>query len=191
MFKLRNINPMVRAIGTMGAVVALAGGITIANLNTNNVTLAANEMDVTSDVLRISNGGAFGTNVSGFSNANLVVGDESAQQPFYFQNLANANLALTATIPGSPTVNNLNPTGVHFKFYDKDGTTVLANTTLSALEAAPVALADQLDANAQGNGGVSGTEGNYFYTITVDPSAVTGSTPGIPSFDLQFAGTSL
>ncbi|HSW84997.1 MAG TPA: hypothetical protein VLF79_00070 [Candidatus Saccharimonadales bacterium] len=191
MFRLRNINPMARAIGTMGAVAALVGAVTFAQLQTNTVTLAANEMDVTSDVLRISNGGAFSTSVPGFSNTSLVVGNEGPKQAFYFQNLANANLSISADIPDSPTISGLNPALVHIKFYDKDGSTVLANTTFASLNAAPVALSGQLDANAQGNGGISGTEGNYFYTITVDPAAVTGSPANIPSFDLDFSGTSI
>ena len=191
MLSLRTINPMVRAVGTMGAVVAVVGGVTFAQLQTNTVALTANELDVTTDVLRISDGGAFGTSVTGFSNANLVVGKESPKNAFFFQNLANANLALTAHIPGAPTVTNLDPTKVHFTFYDKDGTTIVANTTLFDLEAGNVPLSGQLDANAQGNGGVAGTEGNYFYSVTVEPAAVTGNPATVPNFELDFAGTSI
>jgi len=39
MLKLRHINPMVRAIGTMGAVAALVGGVTFAQQTSNTVML--------------------------------------------------------------------------------------------------------------------------------------------------------
>ena len=169
MFHITKINPMVRAVGTMGAVVALVGGITFASLTSNTVTLADNQLSVTNDILRISNGGAFGTNVTGFNFSNLVINKESAQQPFYFQNTANAALSLGVDVSSTPVVTSVNPALVHINFYDKDGTTVLLSTTLSALETVtPAALAGQLDANAQGNGGVPGTEGNYFVTMEVD-----------------------
>ena len=44
MLSLRNINPMVRSIGTMGAVVALVGGVTFANLQSNAVALSPNNI---------------------------------------------------------------------------------------------------------------------------------------------------
>ncbi|HSW90952.1 MAG TPA: hypothetical protein VLF64_03055 [Candidatus Saccharimonadales bacterium] len=192
MFAFHKINPMVRAIGTMVAVVGVASGVTFASLTTNTVALTANELDVTSDVLRISNGGAFSsTGVTGFTNSNLIVNTEGPKNAFYFQNLANAALTLSATVPGSPTVNHIATNGIHVKFYDKDGTTLLLSTTLQALEAGPVALGDQLDALAQGNGGVAGTEGNYFYSVSVDASAVTGSPASVPSFEIDFSGTTV
>lgn len=53
MLNLRNINPMVRAVGTMGAVSALVGGITFAQLTSNTVALSDNQLSTASAHLKI------------------------------------------------------------------------------------------------------------------------------------------
>jgi hypothetical protein len=53
MLHLHNINPMVRAVGTMGAVSALVGGITFAQLTSNTVALSANTLSTGSANLEI------------------------------------------------------------------------------------------------------------------------------------------
>jgi hypothetical protein len=47
MVSIRSINPMVRAVGTMGAVAAVVGGITFAALTSNTVALSPNTLDIT------------------------------------------------------------------------------------------------------------------------------------------------
>jgi hypothetical protein len=59
MLHLRNINPMVRAVGTMGAVSALVGGITFAQLTSNTVALSPNTLSTGTANLEI---GALGRN---------------------------------------------------------------------------------------------------------------------------------
>ncbi len=187
--KLRKISPMVRAIGTMGAVAAVVGGITFAQLTSNTVALYGNELDATTHVLQISNGGAFGDNASGFSNSSLVLGKEGPKQAFYLQNLANVSLSICAQIANAGTVNNLNLADVVVNFYNENGS-LIANPTFQALVSACQPL-NTLNPNAQGNGGVPGTNGNYEYSITLQDGAVTGNPASIPTFDLDFTGTSV
>ncbi len=53
MFTIHKINPMVRAVGTMGAVAALVGGITFANLTSNTVALTPNNLTSATAALQI------------------------------------------------------------------------------------------------------------------------------------------
>lgn len=178
-----------RSVSIIGGTAALMAGVTFAALQTNTVTLADNQLNVTNDVLRISNGGSYNTAVTGF-NINLVPGVESEKKAFYLQNTSAANLGLTVKLNHAAGGSGVDPSGVHVKFYDKDGTTVLADKTLADL-ATDQTLAGQLDANGRGNGGVSGTEGNYFVSFKVDPSAMTGGAATLNDIDLDFTGTSL
>src|SRR3989344_1496522 len=188
MIKLSKYTPVLRAVGVIGVVAGLATAVTFAALTSNTVALDNNELDVTSDVLRISNGGAFATSVTGFNNPNLVVGVEGPMHAFYLQNLAVVNLSLCSQIPGTPTF-GLDLTKVDIKFYDQNSAP-LSTYTVAQLAGGCQTIADQLNAFAQGNG--SGpTEGNYFYSVKVNPGAVIGGSPSIPSFTLQFTGTEI
>lgn len=186
MLHITKINPMVRAIGTVGAVAALVGGITFAQFQTNTVALTANELDVTNHTLQISNGGAFGDNAVGFHNSNLIIGNEGPKQAFYLQNLANDPVAISVNIPSAPAGTNLDLTKVLVNFYDFTGAHI-ASPTVAALEAGSQSL-NTMPALAQGNGG-SAVPGNYTYSITVQSGAATGASPTVPNFDLDFTGT--
>ncbi|HSX47308.1 MAG TPA: hypothetical protein VLF63_00895 [Patescibacteria group bacterium] len=54
MLNIRNINPMARAIGTMGAVAALVGGVTFAALTSNTVALGPNDVTTGTAHLQIA-----------------------------------------------------------------------------------------------------------------------------------------
>jgi len=67
MLHLRNINPMVRAVGVMGAVSALVGGITFAQLTSNTVALSPNTLSTRSGG---SGGGGNSLQIGAVSNNN-------------------------------------------------------------------------------------------------------------------------
>src|SRR6185295_12572971 len=98
MLSLRKINPMARAVGTMGVVAVMVGAVTFAQFQTNNVTLAANSVSVDTSVLRIWDGGTWSTSAPGFTNSNLTLNTEGPKHAFFLQNLQNAPLALSSQI---------------------------------------------------------------------------------------------
>jgi hypothetical protein len=190
MLLIRKINPMVRAIGTMGAVAATVGAVTFATFTTNTVALQNNNLGVTQDVLRIWNGSSWQTTAPGFTDNSLIVGTEGPLNEFCLQNLANTNLFISARIPSGWSPTGIDVSKVHIKFYDKDKTNVLLNTTFAALTSGDQTLGNRLDAQAQGSCVDNSQEGNYYYSVTVDPDAITGSTGNVSGFDLIFTGTS-
>jgi len=99
MWSLKSINPMVRAVGTMGAVAALAGGITYASLQSNTVALTNNTLVSATAELQIgSNAEAFSsTSVAGM-NSTLTPGVPSSFT-FYLKNNGGVPLNITANVP--------------------------------------------------------------------------------------------
>jgi hypothetical protein len=118
MFKLHKINPMVRAIGTMGAVAALAGGITFANLNTNTVALSPNTLDSADSSLQIglTNGTSCDDANAGprtgltFTGASaLVPGVTTAPFDFCLVNTGAIPVTVTTGIPQSVFASSVIP----------------------------------------------------------------------------------
>lgn len=185
-----------RAVTAIGGTAALMAGVTFAALQTNTVTLADNSISVTNDILRIYDGATFGTSSNGFS-VNLTPGVESAKKPFYLKNLSPGQLSITAHVnptPG-PTFTAIgNAADVVVKIYD-DSNNLLATTDLNALMSGQVALSSpqgDLQPNAEGNGGVPGTNGNYNITFQVSPLAFTNTGPAsVSNIDFEFTGTAV
>lgn len=101
MWSLRKINPMVRAVGTMGAVAALVGGITFADLNSNQVALTNNTLVSATAQLQIgSNAEAFNNNSVAGMNSTLTPGVPSSFT-FFLKNNGQAPLNITASVPTS------------------------------------------------------------------------------------------
>jgi hypothetical protein len=107
MVQLRKINPMVRAVGTMGAVAAVAGGITFAALTSNTVALSANTLSSATAHLLIGTGGSGGedTTCSNTSdkaiqgmNLKLVPGQKSDDFDFCLKNDGDVPLDITSSI---------------------------------------------------------------------------------------------
>jgi hypothetical protein len=97
MFSIRKINPMVRAVGTMGAVVALAGGITFA-LTTNTTTLASSTFTSGTPLLQVSNNGSTFADSANGPNDTLTPGKAQAYT-FYLKNNDTNPLTITASVP--------------------------------------------------------------------------------------------
>lgn len=118
MLSLRNINPMVRAIGTMGAIAALVGGITFAAEQSTAVTLSPNTLTSSTAALAIgadnSCPGGDTTSTPGIT-ATLVPGVTSSGFNFCLNNTGNIPLSITAQIPTTFATNpttNVPPTDV-------------------------------------------------------------------------------
>lgn len=116
MFGLRKINPMVRAIGTMGAIVAVAGGVTFATLNTNTVALTSNQLVSATAALQIgSNSQAFSNNSVDGINATLTPGVLSSFT-FYLKNNGQAAMNITANVPTDVSNSNIPASDITLAF---------------------------------------------------------------------------
>jgi hypothetical protein len=184
-----------RSVAVIGGTAALIAGVTFAaTFQTNTVTLADTSFSTTSDNLRIWNGSTFDTTpATGFA-VTLNPGIESAKQPFYLKNTSGANLGLTAHLAPGAVFTNVNDSAlVEVKFYD-DSNNVIATTNRAALAGGQIPFtnpAGQLNAGAEGNGGVSGTNGNYNVTFKIAPAGVGGTSASASNLDLEFTGTAL
>ncbi|CAN5416989.1 hypothetical protein BH10PAT3_BH10PAT3_0410 [soil metagenome] len=188
MGRLSKFSPFARAIGVMGVTAGLVTGVTFASFNTNSVVLADSDLVVTSDVLRISNGGAYSsTSVAGFSD-NLNPGVEGPKHNFYLQNTSTSNLKISVAVAADS--GDIQGSGIHFKFYNEAGALV-GEATYDQIHNTPGTLNGQLNAGAQGTADGTPTEGDYSYTVTVDQAAMPGSNGQVTDYDLTFTGTSL
>lgn len=95
---------MVRAIATMGAVAAIAGGITFASLTSNTVALSPNNITTSTATLAIGAGsscpGGDTTSTTGFQVSSLAPGATSTL-PFCLDNTGGVPLTVTVSIPKS------------------------------------------------------------------------------------------
>jgi hypothetical protein len=87
MKRIKGINPVLRAVGIVGAVVALAGGVTYAAFG-NAVALNGTNLSTTSIGLKIWNGTTYADTAPGFNIENMGINDYSAKQLFYLKNIS-------------------------------------------------------------------------------------------------------
>ncbi len=185
MLGISKINPMVRAIGTMGAVVAVVGGVTFAQLTTNTVTLASNTVSSASASLAIGNTADCSTttttNVQGMNFTKLEPGTASSPFTFCLHNTGDVPLQLTALVPGDFTGSQISPADVSLKFSCASlaaPTAQTLTTTVAALNNAPVTFLNSL-----------ASKDDYSCTVTATlASTVTGGGTLTP-FNLTFTGT--
>ncbi len=113
MFKLHKINPMVRAIGTMGAIVAIAGGITYAQLTSNTVKLTNNTLNANAQLqIWDSNAKTWGNTVPGFNFTGMVPGGQPSQTEYFsLKNTGNTPLAINVKFDQPPTFTVVDPSG--------------------------------------------------------------------------------
>ncbi len=185
MLKLSKINPMARAIGTMGAIAALVGGITFAALSSNTVALTNNQLSSATTTLAIADGSVATTGCAGagntapgmnFTGANaLTPGQTSPAFPFCIKNTGTIPLNLTVSInqnafngdtgiqPGDVTLNITCDSG------SSSGTLnqYTGGTPLGAIAA--------------------GATDNCNATVQL-ASTVSTSNASVPAFDISFVG---
>ncbi len=243
MLHLRNINPMVRAVGVMGAVGALVGGITFAQLTSNTVALSSNTLSTGSVNLEIGalsnrnhqyyngvNGvndnnstndnntnntssntttdntlGSSDVNTSNNTNNNdnnrnntcnnttngtipgfnltgangLLPGVQSRQLNFCLKNTSNVPLDLTVAIPDTPFTNTtgLQPDDVTLNIACGTGST---SATLDVYNSTTTESLGTLNANSSTN---------CRATVTLSNTVTVTNTESLPSFDIEFTGT--
>lgn len=190
MLSVRKINPMARAIGTMGVVAALVGAVTYAASNSNTVALTNNDLRAATTTLKIGltqdcSDGA--NHQQGMSFQNLVPGVTSGSYSFCIENQGNTPLALTANIPGTVTSTDpsLNPNDITLHFLCGVGGSytgaVDASSNLGNLTTTPLPF------------GTLNNSSNNVYDCTVTATLASGTSPvsgaKINSFDIDWVGT--
>ncbi|HSX35376.1 MAG TPA: hypothetical protein VLH84_00405 [Patescibacteria group bacterium] len=180
MVGLHKFNPMVRAIGTVGAIAALVGGITYASLQTDPVTLGPNTLTSATAALAIGAGtscpGGNTTTTTGIT-ASLVPGVPSAAFPFCLDNTGGVPLNITAQIDQSVFVGtDILPTDVTLTL-----TCPHIGTLSGTLDqyASPVTFPGAPLATASPE--------NCTETATL-ASSFTGSNKTLDAFDISFVG---
>lgn len=181
MLDLRHMNPMVRAVGTMGAVGALVGGITFASLTSNTVALSPNTLTSATAALQIglTNDGSCADASNGPQTGmtfKLVPGTPSDNFDFCLKNTGDVPLDLTTAIPQAALVGSpIPPADVTLTITcDNPGTATgtldqfTGGTTLGSLDAG---AETDCQATAELSSTYSGT------ATTVNP------------FDIDFVGT--
>jgi hypothetical protein len=194
MLSIRNINPMVRAIATMGAIAALVGGVTFAQLTSNTVALTSNSIDSATATLQISNDNStYSNSATGFTFSGVVPGGAaSPNQTFYLKNTGSTDLTLSSSITALPTwsgtVNNslvrLNVTCTSL---------IAGGPTIALLNPGNDTMTLYNTGDTFTNSGVikSGDVDQCTINVSMDSGAFTGS--GVTqtnTFDLDMSGTS-
>lgn len=177
MLSLRKINPMARAIGTMGAVAALAGGITFANLNTNTVALSPNTLTSATASLQIgSNSQAFSdTSVTGIT-ATLTPG-VSVPFTFYLKNNGQSNMNITANVPTNVSGSTVPASDITLSFDCGGGPVTF---TLDQWAAGSAAI--------PGNPLTAGSTWTCTETATLSSSYTGSGGQAVTPFDVDFVG---
>lgn len=197
MLSIRNINPMVRAIGTMGAVAALVGGITFAQIPSNTVTLQNNTLvDATASLgIGLTQNCTDETlgPVDGMDFTNLQPTVTSPNFDFCLDNTGGAStgapMYITMSVPsGAFTGSTINANditlGVSCGVGGSYTGVVSYSGSLGGLSTTPVQLSTTPLSNASNN--VWSCEAN----VTPD-SSVTTSGGSITPFSIDFAGTTV
>lgn len=194
MLNIRKINPAARAIGTVGAVVALAGGVTFAALQ-SQATLTGNTIASASATLLVSStpacGAATGTfthSETGFAFTGLVPGGaDSGAKNFCLKNTGTDNMTMNVVIPSLPTW-TVTPSG------SVDNSKV--NLAFSCTGAGGTfSVTDNVNdiwfntANLSGGTLNAGTTDACTVTASMTSSAFTGESASSTTFNLTFTGT--
>lgn len=178
MIHLRSINPMVRAIATMGAVAALVGGVTFANLTSNTVALSPNNLTTATASLAIGAGSTCPTgdttSTTGLSDSSLAPGGSTSVN-FCFDNTSGVPLLLTASIP-----------------QDLSASVAAQNTTLTVACTTEGTLAGTLSSWGPATFTTpiaAGTQDTCTATAALSTSYTGAGGETIPAFSIDFVGS--
>jgi len=178
MISIRKINPMARAIGTMGAVAALVGGITFAALQSNTVALSSNTLSSATAALQIgSNSESYSDTAVAGMTATLVPGVPSSPFTFYLKNNGQSDMNITAHVPT-----------------DVSSSTIPASDITLSLDCGGGPVSFTLDAWHAGSAAIPGnplTASNTWTcteTATLASSYSGGGGESVTPFDVQFVG---
>lgn len=182
MVNIRKINPVMRAAGVIGAVSVLAVSVTFAALTSNSVVLADSKFSTQSASLQIWDGDSYDVAAPGFAANELALSTPSSESTFWLKNNGTAAL----------TVSGLGSLGSYSGFVDFGQVNVhIRNITAGGTEY-DYSFAQLLDGTPDalpGNPLAPGAENQYGVTVTINPSAVSGSSASVTGFDWTFTGT--
>ena len=186
MVGILKMNPLLRAIGVIGAVAALVTGVTFAALN-STATLTDNTISSGTAGLRVSTDNTtFSDSEPGFTVTGLIPGTGSTKT-FYLRNNGDIALDVSARVPVLP-----GPPVFGYGFSGFENLTVsitspacidVVNTNMSLLNAGEVLL----PCNSLPVG--PATSRTYDIHFDILPAAITGSQAGVGAFDLRFTGS--
>ncbi|PJE65715.1 hypothetical protein COU91_00130 [Candidatus Saccharibacteria bacterium CG10_big_fil_rev_8_21_14_0_10_47_8] len=181
MLGIKKFSPVARSIGTVGAVVALAGGVTFAALTSNSVVLADSQFSTGTASLKIWDGDSYEFSAPGFNFTNVVPGTETSAFTFWLKNDGTTDLNVSAEGANQVFTNISDPDKVDLKFTNitAGGSPVtysVQDLTTGGVDPMP---GDTLNPNE---------ENQYSVTVNVDPTTVSGSSASMTSFDLTFTG---
>lgn len=191
MLGMKKLNPAARAIGTVGAVVALAGGVTFAAL-TSTATLTDTSINTANAGLLLWDGNSFESTAPGFTITGAIPDTPSAPQPFYFQNSGDAAETVSVKANHAPTTDLDLYSNIKVRF-DCFGANSVVNTNVQSLIDGSVPLGLTLPVGAQGNesDGVNNTLGDCTATFTIEGSGVNNNSASVTDLDLDFTGTAV
>jgi len=181
MLSIRKINPMVRAIGTMGAITALVGAVTFAQFQSNTVALTDNSVSTNTAALKIQDGTTCsnpGTSDTGMTVTNLNPGSSSDPFAFCLDNTGTTSLALSTGIPTSFNGSTVPPSAVTLNIDCGVGGTF--SGTLSSLNVTQALTDSNLPT------GIT----DCTASVTLSPS-YNGSGGSVVPFELDFSGTQI
>lgn len=190
----RNRTTIIRAVGVVGATVALVGGVTFAALQSQLGVLRGNIIQTATASLQVSNNNVtYGATIEGFAFGNIVPGGQASPAngyPVYVRNVGTSPLALKLSVKG-PLANpdNVDLSKVHV-LLDPVGGGVLQNILLSDLIA------------ADSTGGLAVTSASavhlnpsvttsFLVRVSMDADAVSGPGATISNIDFNFGGTAV
>ncbi len=189
MFSIRKINPMARAIVTVGAVATLAGGITFANLTSNTVALSPNTLDSANASLEIgltntgncadaNAGPRTGLNFTG--STALVPGVTTAPFDFCISNNGSLPLTVSAGIPQTDFASDtgIPPSDVTLNMTCGGTGGSTTNGTLDQYTGGSVLYTSL----------AAGSETDCQATVTLAASYSGQGNQAVPSFDIDFVG---
>jgi predicted ribosomally synthesized peptide with SipW-like signal peptide len=187
MQSIRNISPILRAVGVIGAVALLVTSVTFAALS-DEASLTGNTVTSATADLNVWDGSAWAGTGAGFDVNELIPGTWSAPYAFYLQNASPFAMDISVRVPVAPTLTNVaSLADVEIRFHDETQA-VIATTDLDELvNSGPVALNDLL-ANSQGSTAATADEGDYYVTFNLDPTGVSGTQADVPAFNFVFTG---
>ena len=171
---------MVRAIGTMGAVAALVGGITFAQgLTSNTVALSPNNMTTATASLAIaSTCPTTGTSLTGLQDSSLAPGGTTSV-PFCLDNTGGVPMTVSVSIPQDLTTSVAAQNTTLTIACPTEGTlsTTLSSWSNGASFAFPNSLPD-----------TTGNTDSCTATATLSSSYTGSGGETIPAFSIDFTG---
>jgi hypothetical protein len=188
MQRVRTINPVLRAVGIIAAVAVLVTSVTFAALQ-SQATLTDSSVSTASVNLLIWDGDSFESTAPGFTITNLVPGDGSDPNMFYFKNSGGATMDLTVHVPTSPSASGFtgweNLKVIITNMSDPEAEPL--ETDMAALLAGDVPLPGApLAPNAQGDSSNSEAPGNYSVVFDINPESIDGSQASVTNIDFVF-----